>query len=433
MKHLKEIFQRRTSVWLALELVLVTLACWWAFDPVLVDHTVTHLPMGFDPDRLVRMEVASPISMKDMLQIDRSPMQSEQDVLLQKVREMDEVQEAYPAFSVPLGFGVQSTSLNLYADGDTLTAWQYFFTPDSKMFEVFGIQSLTPGVPTSELSHNCAYQQSVIITRTLANFLFGTTDVAGRTLKASKAETVWNEEGGDFELGWVEKHYDIRAVVEDVRIEPYDRDYSVVFLCESGPDYNVPIVARLRDGIDADWFVEARREEVQRQLVTDHFYVRDIQSARQVMTETIEGVGIGRQARRNLLIAAFFAVNVAFGVFGTLLMYTRQRREEAGVRRAFGATKWSVFWSFIREAWLLTTVSVVAGCAIYFQFATARGLYDYAGENNLTHYWFDDFGTHFMVVSLFVYLIILCTVLIATAIPAWRICRSTITEAIKEE
>ena len=431
MKHLKEIFQRRTSVWLALELVLVTLACWWAFDPILVNSTVTRLPMGFDTDRLVRMEVASSVSVNDM--ISSSPMLPEQDVLLQKVQEMDEVEVAYPAYSVPLGFGVQSTSLYLYADGDTLTAWQYFFVPDSKMFEVFGIQSLTPGVPTSELSHNCEYEQSVIITRTLANALFGTTDVAGHTLKASRAETVWNEEGGDFEVGWVEKHYDIRAVVEDVRIEPYDRDYSVVFLCESGPDYNVPIVARLRDGFDADRFVEARREEVQRQLVTDHFYVRDIQSARQAMTETIEGVGIGRQARRNLLIAAFFAINVAFGVFGTLLMYTRQRREEAGVRRAFGATKWSVFWSFIREAWLLTTISVVAGCAIYFQFASASGLYEYNGDNHLTHYWFDDFGTHFMVVSLFVYLIILCTVLIATAIPAWRICRSTITEAIKEE
>ncbi len=322
MKHLKEIFQRRTSVWLALELVLVTLACWWAFDPILVNSTVTRLPMGFDPDRLVRMEVASSVSVNDM--ISSSPMQSEQDVLLQKVQEMDEVEVAYPAYSVPLGFGVQSTSLYLYADGDTLTAWQYFFVPDSKMFEVFGIHSLTPGVPTSELSHNCEYEQSVIITRTLANALFGTTDVAGHTLKASRAETVWNEEGGDFELGWVEKHYDIRAVVEDVRIEPYDRDYSVIFLCESGPDYNVPIVARLRDGIDASWFVEARREEVQRQLVTDHFYVRDMKSARQAMTETIEGVGIGRQARRNLLIAAFFAINVAFGVFGTLLMYSHE-------------------------------------------------------------------------------------------------------------
>ena len=121
-------------------------------------------------------------------------------------------------------------------------------------------------------------------------------------------------------------------------------------------------------------------------------------------------------------------------MFGTLLMYTRQRREEAGVRRAFGATKWSVFWGFIREAWLLTTLSVVAGCAIYFQYAIAHGLYsDFGSFNPAVRYWFDDFGTHFLVVSAIVYLIILCAVLIATAIPAWRICRSEITEALKDE
>ena len=302
------------------------------------------------------------------------------------------------------------------------------------MFEVFGIQSLTPGVPTNELSHNCGYEQSVIITRSLATALFGTTDVAGRILKAKRSEMLWNEENDTFEMGWVEKRYDIRAVVEDVRMEPYDRSFSVIFLCESGPDYKVPIVARLRDDIDANWFVEARREEVQRDLVTEHYYVRDMKSARQAMTETIDRIGIGRKARRNLLIAAFFAINLAFGVIGTLLMYTRQRREEAGVRRAFGATKWSVFWGFIREAWLLTTISVVAGCAIYFQFATARGLYDdYSGSNEIVQYWFDDFGTHFMVVSIFVYMIILSTVLIATVIPAWRICHSDITEALKDE
>ena len=63
MKQLKEIFQRKTSVWLALELILVTLACWWAFDPVLVAHTVTRLPMGYDADRLVRFQVASTMQM----------------------------------------------------------------------------------------------------------------------------------------------------------------------------------------------------------------------------------------------------------------------------------------------------------------------------------------------------------------------------------
>ena len=433
MKQLRELFARNSSRWLAIELILVTCACMWAFDPVIVTAYVTHQPMGYDPDQLVRMEVGCTKTMAEWFNNGNYQNVSEQELLLEKIRAMDDVQQAYPANGGTIGFDASVGNGFFYNGGDSLLADKYYFLPESKMFEVFGIQSLTPGVPTEELTKDCEWDKSIILSRTAAMTLFGTTDVAGHTLKASRAETVWNEEGGDFEVGWVEKHYDIRAVVEDVRIEPYDRDYSVVFLCESGPDYNVPIVARLRDGFDADRFVEARREEVQRQLVTDHFYVRDIQSARQAMTETIEGVGIGRQARRNLLIAAFFAINVAFGVFGTLLMYTRQRREEAGVRRAFGATKWSVFWSFIREAWLLTTISVVAGCAIYFQFASASGLYEYNGDNHLTHYWFDDFGTHFMVVSLFVYLIILCTVLIATAIPAWRICRSTITEAIKEE
>ena len=59
MKQLKEIFGRKTSIWLSLELVLVTFACWWAFDPVIVTSYVTNLPLGYDPDRLVRFEVAS--------------------------------------------------------------------------------------------------------------------------------------------------------------------------------------------------------------------------------------------------------------------------------------------------------------------------------------------------------------------------------------
>ena len=47
--------------------------------------------------------------------------------------------------------------------------------------------------------------------------------------------------------------------------------------------------------------------------------------------------------------------------------------------------------------------------------------------------WVDYFWPHFLVVSSVVYLIILCAVLVATAIPAWRICRSEITEALKDE
>ena len=43
MKHIKNIFSRKSSIWLALELILVTIACWWAFDPLLVTSSVTHM------------------------------------------------------------------------------------------------------------------------------------------------------------------------------------------------------------------------------------------------------------------------------------------------------------------------------------------------------------------------------------------------------
>ncbi|MBQ8936723.1 MAG: hypothetical protein IJ066_03225, partial [Bacteroidaceae bacterium] len=72
-------------------------------------------------------------------------------------------------------------------------------------------------------------------------------------------------------------------------------------------------------------------------------------------------------------------------------------------------------------------------CIIYFQFAAAHGLNEFLGHNPNIHYWFDSFGTHFLVVSACVYLIILVTVLIGTAIPALRIVHTKVTDALREE
>ena len=429
MKQLKEIFGRKTSIWLALELVLVTFACWWAFDPIIVTSYVNNLPLGYDTDRLVRFEVASKLSHNGRYEQLRA-VENEEESLLQKIQQMDGVEMAYPAVNSPIGCGIYNMSYYLFNGDDSIQAEHYGFTKDDKMFEVYGIESLTPEVPTSELTHDCDWERTIILTRSLAMTLFGTIDVAGRTVKAKFYG--YDEEKGDF--GWLTTNMPIRAVVEDVRSSRYQRDYTILFVCQSGPSFNVPIIARLRDGVDAQRFIEEHQHEMLHDLVTDRCYVRQMRTLSEISNKETEKYAVSRQARRNLFIAAFFAINLAFGVFGTLLMYTRQRREEAGVRRAFGATRWSVFWNFISEAWLLTTISVVAGCAIYFQFATTHGLFShFLGTNGASHYWFDDFGTHFLVVSVIVYLVLLCAVLIATAIPAWRICRSEITVALKDE
>lgn len=428
MTQFKDIFRRKTSIWLTIELVLVTFACWWAFDPVIVATYVAGMPMGYDADRIVKFEVVNSANNKEQNKKWKE-MVDEENILLQKVQQIDGVEMAYAASSTPIGFGTVSMAKYFYHDGDSVQCFCFGFNKDSQLFEVYGIQSLTPDVPTSELSHDCEEYNTIILTRSVAMKLFGTIDVAGRKLLASQL----NFDGVEPE--WVkDKYYSIRAVVEDVRSFGYDRECTNAFICANSLPAAVPIMARLREGVNASQFVQAHEQEVQRDLVTEHCYVRQMEALSKVQDKLVKDGHLGRQTRRNLLVAAFFAINLAFGVFGTLLMYTRQRREEAGVRRAFGATRWSVFWGFIREAWLLTTISVVIGCIIYFQFAVNGGLFgDFDSDNPINRYWFDDFGTHFLVVSAIVYLIILCAVLIATAIPAWRICRSEITEALKDE
>ena len=427
MKQLKDIFGRKSSRWLFLELVLVTFALWWAFDPILVSAYVTHLPLGYDAERLVKLEVATSVTREEQ---DKhfGDFLDEEELLLQKARELDDVELAYSAFTNPMGFGVVGMSCNYFVDGDTLTGWRYEFAPESRMFEVYGIQSLTPEVPTHELTHDCEDDVSVIITRTMAMGLYGTTDVAGRKLTGR----VHTYDDGDFK--WVNRDYRIRAVVEDVRHYEHDRDLACIFICSDGYQSNTPIILRLRNGVNAERFIQSHQRQVETELTTEHYYVRSMQSCLDAQSDASRRTNVGRTTRRNLLIAAFFAVNLSFGVFGTLLMYTRQRREETGIRRAFGATKRNVFLGFLREAWLLTTISVIVGCIIEFQFAAAGGLSDeYAGVHSATHFWFDSFGSHFLVVSACVYLIILGTVLVATAIPAWRISRSEITESLKDE
>ncbi|MCR5433763.1 MAG: FtsX-like permease family protein [Bacteroidaceae bacterium] len=426
MKQIKEIFRRSTSRWLALELILVTFTLWWAFDPVIVTNYVTHLPLGYDVDRMVKLDVAI---LTEGIAVNE--LSNEEERLLQKVQEMDEVELAYRAHNNPMGYNTITMPGFFFNDkGDSIQTQRYGFIQDSKMFEVYGIHSLTPSVPDSELTHDCEWEKTVIFTRSLAMGLFGTIDVAGRNVLGMKYG--WDEESRT--MGWHKEYFHIRAVVEDVRYQTYDRNYATLFYCASGADSGIPIILRLREGVNAERFVQEHQKEILNEIETEHCYIRNIQTASEAKDKQLGSIVLGRLTRRNLLIAAFFATNMAFGVLGTLLMYTRQRREEAGVKRAFGATRWSIFWGFIREAWLLTTICVIIGCIIYFQFAAAKGLFDgFTSRNPAVRLWFDDFGTHFMVVSLIVYLIILCAVLLGTVIPAWRICRSEITASLREE
>ena len=256
-----------SAIFLYLELVLVTIVLWWTLDPVLVTSYVTHLPLGYDPDRLVQLEVARSVTRQEQeVNFDRS--MQEEEMLLQKAQEMDGVEMAYTAHCTPMGFGISVPGQYYFIDGDTISGWGWDFSPDSRMFEVYGFQSLTPGVPTSELTHDCVDDETVIITRSAAMGLYGTIDVAGRKIYANLYR--YREDTGDF--GWIDKEYRVRAVVEDMRCISYDCNYSCVFTCDVGYRQNAPIILRLREGVDADQFIQSHQRQMESDLTMKHCF-----------------------------------------------------------------------------------------------------------------------------------------------------------------
>ena len=50
--------QRRRNLWLLLEMMIVTVITWIVLDPVMALLTVENMPQGYEPDRLVYMEIA---------------------------------------------------------------------------------------------------------------------------------------------------------------------------------------------------------------------------------------------------------------------------------------------------------------------------------------------------------------------------------------
>ena len=56
---------KQLSIWLVLELILVTIVMCWAFDPVVVNTYVGHMPMGYDPSRMVELTMGNSLKVDE--------------------------------------------------------------------------------------------------------------------------------------------------------------------------------------------------------------------------------------------------------------------------------------------------------------------------------------------------------------------------------
>jgi len=178
-------------------------------------------------------------------------------------------------------------------------------------------------------------------------------------------------------------------------------------------------------------FLHDFRPWMLRQLRIGNLYARELQSYDEI--NAAREFDSTMLYRCNLSIALFFLVNLCLGVIGTFWMQTRTRREEVGVMLSFGATPHRIRLLLLGEGTALTTLATFIGCFIYLQYAFSEGLNMGNSLAEVVIDWIDNFGLHFFLVSLMVYVILLLVVWIGIYIPARRISSISPTEALRDE
>ncbi len=436
--------QRAQNVWLFAELVVVCFVAWTQIDPIAVRLFYQNQPAGFDIDRLVVADARLYKTMgqniydhdgDEYYQQMSEQFTREMKQLKQHLLELDEV--AYVSFLDAIeGYPRMNKSYtDIPLPNDTITVPWCYFDIGQDFFETFGIQPL-PGSPSQhDLSMNTGGGQNLIITRSLAERIYGSAEAAiGKNLDSGWTYVV---EGNKTSI-----IYTILGVVEDVGARTDEYSTWMAFSPNgwfSNNQQKARLVIRLKPEVNMQRFVEEQTYRTG-ELASEHYVICEffpyVDAAKNI--DSVHGADFNAQSdydfNLSVATAIFFLINLCLGVIGTFWMQTKRRTEESGIMRAFGATRGRIMGMFLAEGFVLTTFSMFITCILYLNYVkTGLGELCIPSSTQPDPTWVADKPLHFLIISGIVYLIILLTVSIGILIPSWNIVRTKPVEALREE
>lgn len=428
------LWSRRKKIgWIFTELAIVTMILWVLIDVSTVFLYNKSLPNGYDNDRLCQVDIRT--------YSEDDPMYNEEygteeacneniERILRKVRNYEGVENATYIFTSwqYLGTsGVQAYTIksgNEAVDSLIKPIHVMRFHLNTNYFETYGIETAEGSPSPEELSKLNFAWNDVVVTEDVVKRFFGKENAVGKKLFFIdwKKDTIWCP---------------IKAVVKDVRHQSYRPNSALIFRPLLKPelyDY-CKLIVRVKAGVDISDFLKGFDEFVNKELNVGNFYAQKVESLNEIIRLT--EVSYVTLNDITLILTVFFLINLSLGVVGTFWLQTRDRVEEMGVLRTFGATKWNIRIMLLGEGFVLSTLAVFVGCMLYLQIAlhtefvgTSLGM-SYSIGTNLTDSWILHFGEHFMIVSLLCYVVITITMLIGIYIPARSISNVNPIEALR--
>ena len=387
----------KSNVWLALELLIVSVVMWYVIDSLFVSYSIYNEPRGFNTDHCYLIEIGE---LNDR-SADYKPYENGEQRSEAYLQLFDRL-AARPEIEA-VGCGRNSYIYNGSNSGTTLKTdtfttgnnWVPYrmVSPEFPLvFRIEGANGETPeqlsemlrnnpnGFLCSDnlLSHYGMEHMSEFIGKDFANWANGDTI----TLLGAYKVIRYND-------------YSTRASSQSMMMT-ISRQYYANYLNE--------LFVRVKDNMDRN-FMENLMKDAQHNLRFANFYISNVKSFDDIR-------------------AIFLSVNIFLGLLGTFWFRTQTRVPEIAIRKANGASKGDIFRRFVGEGEIL--LLSVTPIAVLIEWL-------------LTHYEYNAYYGGFFSPGRFILCVVMTFALMAlmiflgTVIPANRAMKLQPAIALKEE
>ncbi|MBQ4276584.1 MAG: FtsX-like permease family protein [Bacteroidaceae bacterium] len=456
--------------WLVAELCIITMLSWFFIDNLVVyyyDRYLTGDITPFETHHLVvgRMEVDRTDAGQDQnrdVEVTQDADQAALDDIRNRLLALPEVESVCYADDYVFA-QLDRYHWTTWADAYNTKehragAYSIHLYLDEPFFETHGIEVMrakqsaqsSPSSPSAQSAPSAQSSPSspddeditsnagqVYISRCMARSIFGSEEAAlGKKLVWLDVDYADRPDGSAPAAEEVRGTYTVAGVTADVKASPEERNSLVVFVQEMlHPMLTSHILIRLKPDADAKDFVKRTSKNLYDNFNSGRSFIQELETYDQHISNQSSRTSLQIENQLFLLILAIFGVNALLGVVGTFWMQLRRRREEIGIMRSFGATRWRILRKMFGEGVLLYTVSFILADIIYLQIVLSTGMVSDRNMGQLIGEasWIEQFWPHFAIVSAVVYLLILLLVCIGVLIPTLHAIRVIIVDALHED